>query len=527
MRGQLEGRTVLNLDRPRPRADHRPGALFAGTGYSALAQAAPLLVNVALTPVLIRRLGLDRFGLWSLVLLLLFTLTSLDGGVSASLARFYAYRGARGDRAGAGRLLLGSVLLFLAFGALVTGACLLLAPAVGLLHVAPRLQAEAAAVLRWLGPLLALALVSDSASSLLQAHGRFRALAGATVASCAAYGVGVLLWVRGGGALTALAAATAVRFAVLAAVALLLGRRHLAGGRPLLPARAERREFLGYALRMQLSGLTVFLNGEIDAFVIAALLPVRYVGIYAAGYQVAAALRSLPLYAFPPVLTRLTEVYAAGGTPAAVREYRLRQGHWLPAVLAYGAVTTVAAPFAVRAWLGPQLALAGAVAAVLLAGYSVHVALTGMRTCLVRAVGRPGLETRYSWFATVVNTLLTVPLALAFGTVGVVAATAVGLVAGSLRFVALCRPLLGADPERPAAADRPAGRLRLRPVVAGAAAVAVTVGGELPLLRLGWHGLLPLLLAGLPVLAGLTVAAAALGLLPGRSEPDSTGVEPS
>ncbi|MDH6108518.1 O-antigen/teichoic acid export membrane protein [Kitasatospora sp. MAP12-15] len=492
---------MLNLDRLRARSGGYAGGLFAGTGYSAVAQAAPLVVNVALTPVLIRRLGLDRFGLWSLVLVLLFTLTSLDGGVSASLARFYAFRGAHADRAGAGRLLVGSLALFLALGALVTGGCLLLAPAVGLLHISPQLHGEAVAVLRFLGPLLTLALVSDSAASLLQAHGRFRALAGATLGSCAVYAAGVLMLVHGGaGSLTVLAAVTALRFVVLAVTGLLLGARHLAIRRPLLPERAERREFTGYAVRMQLSGLTVFLNGEIDAFVIAALLPVRYVGMYAAGYQVAAALRSLPLYAFPPVLTRLTEVFARSGLPGAVREYQWRQARWLPAVLTYGAVTTVAAPFAVRAWLGPGLALSGAVAAVLLAGYSIHVALTGMRTCLVRAVGRPGLETRYSWLATVVNTVLTVPFALAFGMLGVVAATAVGLVAGSAYFVLLCRRFTGPRERRVSA----------RWSLVAALAATVTLAGELPVVLTGWHGTLPLLLAGLPVLAGLAVAAGAM-----------------
>jgi hypothetical protein len=45
-------------------------------------------------------------------------------------------------------------------------------------------------------------------------------------------------------------------------------------------------------------------------------------------------------------------------------------------------------------------------ATILLAGYIVHVGLTGMRTCYVRAVGRRGLETRYSFVWMVTNTAL-------------------------------------------------------------------------------------------------------------------------
>lgn len=480
------------------------GPLGAAVGFSALAQVAPLLTNLVLTPLLLHRLGLDRFGVWSLILVFLATLTVLDGGVGASLARFHAYHAAHGDRAGAGRLVLGSLVLFAALGALVTGLCLLLGPTiVAAVDVPPGLRDEARNLLLALGPLVTLALASNSAAALLQANTRFRALAIVQGGSCLVYAVAVAALVDPGRGLPLLAALTAGRYLLVTAGGLAVGARHVSVRRPLLPARSERREFWGYALRMQLSGFTVFLNGEVDAVVIAALLPVRYVGIYAAGYQAATALRSLPLYAVPPLLTRMTHVFAAHGLGGAAREFHLLQRRWLPAVLAYGVVTCAVVGLAVQVWLGPELALGGAVAAVLLVGYAVQVAFTGVRTCFVRAIGRPGYETRYSWGATVVNLVLTVPLTLLFGVVGVVLATSIGLVAGSVYFIVLCRRL----------ADLRERRLPARWLPATALATAVAVGGDVFVLRLGWHGVLPLLLAGVPVLVGLAVAAALL--LPG------------
>ncbi|WP_437073619.1 lipopolysaccharide biosynthesis protein [Streptomyces sp. enrichment culture] len=477
--------------------------MVPSVGFSALAQAAPLLTNLLLTPYLIGRLGLDRFGVWSLILVFLATLTVLDGGVGASLARFHAYHAARGDRDGTGRLVIGSLALFLCFGALVTVGCVLLAPtATAALDVPPRLREEAHRLLMALGPLLTLALASNSAVALLQAGGRFRALAAVSGGSCLVYAVAVTTLIEEGADLPLLAVLTAGRYLLVTVGGLAAGARQIRIRRPLLPTRAERREFGRYALRMQLSGFTVFLNGEIDALVVAGLLPVRYVGIYAAGYQAAMGLRSLPLFAIPPVLTRITHVYARHGLPGAVGEFHALQARWLPAALTYGVVTTAVVSVAVQVWLGPALALSGAVAAVLLAGYSVQVAFTGVRTCFVRAIGRPGYETRYSWAATVVNLALTVPFALLWGVVGVVLATAVGVAAGSLYFVALCRR---------AGLRRGDGRLPRRWLPATALAAALAVLGDLLVLELGWHGVLPLLLAGLPVLAGLAAATALLG----------------
>src|SRR5262249_14970454 len=68
----------------------RPGPFASRVGFNGLAQLSPILASVIVTPVLIHRLGSDRFGIWSFVLIVLSTLTSLDGGISASLARFFA-----------------------------------------------------------------------------------------------------------------------------------------------------------------------------------------------------------------------------------------------------------------------------------------------------------------------------------------------------------------------------------------------------------------------------------------------------
>ncbi|MEU9389980.1 oligosaccharide flippase family protein [Streptomyces sp. NPDC048324] len=487
--------------RPEPSSGHR---LLPNLGFSALAQAAPQITNLVLTPYLVHHLGLDRFGVWSLILVFLATLTVLDGGIGASLGRFHAYHAARADRAGTGRLVIGSLVAFVALGVLVAVLAMLLsATLVSVLDVPLRLRGDVRRLLTVLAPLLTLALTANSVSALLQANERFRALAGVSVGSCALYAVAVTVLVDQGGDLLLLALLTAGRYLLVTLVGLGAAAGHLRIQRPLLPLRAERHEFGAYAMRMQLSGFTVFLNGEIDALVVAALLPVRYVGIYAAGYQAAMGLRSLPLYAFPPILTRMTQVFTVRGLAGAAREFRTVQARWVPAVSAYSVVVTGWVGLAVPIWLGPGLGLSGAVAVVLMAGYSVQVALTGVRTCFVRATGRPGYETRYSWCSTVVNLLLTVPLALAFGVVGVVLGTAIGITAGSLYFVILCRRLAGLRDARLPSRWFPATLL----------AVAIAVLGTLPVLWLGWHGVLPLLLAGVPVLGGL--AAAGFLLLPG------------
>jgi O-antigen/teichoic acid export membrane protein len=480
----------------RPGGGARLPRVASRIGFNGIAQLIPLLVAFAVTPLLLHHLGLDRYGIWSLALAVLSTLAALDGGVSASLARFFALYGAREDRRAAGQLVTGALLVFALFGLVLTPPAIVLAPTiVHLLNIPHRLSGEAILVLRCLPALAALGLMSDATAALLEGNNRYRALAISTLASSITFAIAVVVLVGRGAHLRELLIATAVRYLVLGLASSMFALRHLTVGFPLLPSRTAISEVWRFSSRMQLSALTGLVNTELDALVIAAVLPVRYVGLYGIGLQAASAARSLPLYAFSPLLTVLARTFGRDGREVTAAAFRSLEARWLPAVLGYGAIAVAGVGFSVVVWLGPRYRLAGLAAAILLSGYIVHVALTGMRTCFVRAVGRPGLETRCSSVWTLGNAILTVPMALAGGLLGVVGATAITGIVASVYFVGLCRR-----------------QEHLAVVVPGrtwwyrlAVATGLTVIGELVVLQIGASGFFPLLLTGIPGLAGLLI----------------------
>jgi O-antigen/teichoic acid export membrane protein len=158
-------------------------------------------------------------------------------------------------------------------------------------------------------------------------------------------------------------------------------------------------------------------------------------------------------------------------------------------------VAVTAIGFTVPVWLGDGYVLSGLTAAILLTGFIIHVGFTGMRTCYVRAIGRPGLEARYSTAWTICNAFFTVPLALMAGMLGVVGATAGTGVLASVYFVGLCRrrerlPVILPD-----------GRWWLVAAVAG----CLTFAGELAVLRSGVHGFVGFALTAIPAAAGLGI----------------------
>jgi O-antigen/teichoic acid export membrane protein len=474
----------------------RPHEFAQRVGFNGVAQAAPLVATVAVTPLLIHRLGEDRFGIWSLVLVALSTLTTLDGGVSASLARFFAFHAAHADRVDAGRLLLGSGLVFAALGLVLTAVALPAAPLfVDLLKIPAHLHAEATLVFRCLPLILALALISDATASLLQGNGRFAALAATMVVSATAFVAAVVFLIGPTTSLGRVVLALGVRYGVAAGVGLALARGQVSFARPWLPDRSYVKDIARYASRMQVSSLAAFVNGELNSLVVAVMLPIRFVGVYGIGMQAASAARTLPLFAFPPALARLTTSFRLHGKQAASADFGGLDRMWLSGVTVYGGVATTAIVFSVPIWLGHRYLVSGVVAGILLVAYTLHVALTGMRTCYVRAIGRPGLETRYSILWTISNAVLLIPFAFVGEVVGVATATGVSAALSSLYFVRLCRREEGL----------PGAQVRFRLLGLTVLAAALTLLGEIGVRHLRLSGFPGLFATGVPPLASLAV----------------------
>jgi hypothetical protein len=59
----------------------KPSGFATRIGFNGLAQIAPIVAGLVITPLLIDRLGADRFGIWSFALIALNVLASLDGGI--------------------------------------------------------------------------------------------------------------------------------------------------------------------------------------------------------------------------------------------------------------------------------------------------------------------------------------------------------------------------------------------------------------------------------------------------------------
>jgi O-antigen/teichoic acid export membrane protein len=409
---------------------------------SGLAVAVPQFVTFLTTPHLLTALGPSGFGIWVLLQTTVLIAVTSDFGLSSSLARFLAVQRGRHDDAASTRLLV-TALLFVATVAGVLDLAIALAGPHVLNHLglAPAIRASVHGVIGPLCLVIPAAMLSGVAIAAAVAENRFQLVAGVVTISGAAYLVLVLTTVGTIGDLPRLTLESGGQATTVATVLTIAALRHTKRSWVNLLRAEERRELWRYARRLQLVSLAVLINTELDAVVIAVLLPLRDVGVFGIGAAAAAGVRALPLYAIPPIRTTLANTFGRIGRAGTVTEFILRHRQWLALTVPYGLITAVSTPYCVMAWLGRGYGNAGLVATILVVGFGVNVS-AAVASTLVQALGIAELESRYSVLSVIVNLALTVPLAIAFGLYGVVAATAIGAAGSTFYFYGLVRASL-------------------------------------------------------------------------------------
>lgn len=485
---------------PDPPRNGLVGLVLRGGAWQATAQLVPLAVNIGLTPVIISHFGVDRYGLYLLVSVINVVLAQVDGGIGGAALRFFSVHVGQSDRAATTRLLTTAATMVSAVSLVAFGAFYALArPVLHLFDIPRDLLPEGAFLLRTLVIISAVNVVRALFVAVLSAHQRF-ALPSLTMnLGHAIYVVGVLLTVTHGwglyGIAWTLAAQQVVATLLLVPAACRLLDRHSVG----FTTRAERREFLRYALHVQWSNIMLLVTLASDSLVIGASLPVRQVAYYATGANFALQMQNVPMNALPPIETLLGRALGERGEDSARREFEYLQRLWVMGATGWGVVAMAAAWFGVTAWLGASFQQSGSVAVIMLGGYLVTL-WGSVLNLWTQICGAPQLNARSATVAAVVNLALTIALVMPFGIIGTVTATAVSQVVAMVMLLRSARRRLS-GPTRSFFADVP-----VAPSIAAAAVVVATEWLARPLVPAGPLGLL---MSGVLAAPGLAVYAAA------------------
>lgn len=406
---QIEG-TSLN-------ASPRTVAKNAASGYATLALGA--LLGFLVTPILLRSLGHEGFGVWALALGTIAYLGLLELGLSVATTTRVAALESSGSSA-LSRILstaLALCLVIAGVGAFVTVALAWLFPV--LFDVPERLGAEARAAVLLLGGWQCLAFVVSVYSACLLGTGRMYLVNSRGFAVSSTVSVAQAALVLTGGGLIEIAAAQAVGGALTLAVFRREVRRHHPGVRITLRCadRSTAGRLLSLGWRNSISSISSTLAFGSDVVLVGLLLDPRAAAAYAValrGYTLLQRLASGVAGALGP-----SHAHAARheSSERRFRIFALGIGVSLAlATLAAGVVGTYASPL-LDLWLGDVPGSSAAILVALCFVLVLHMPGLGAYSLLMNSE-HAGELAKLTAAAAALNVMSSVLFTLALGAVG-------------------------------------------------------------------------------------------------------------
>jgi O-antigen/teichoic acid export membrane protein len=469
---------------------------MANTGWNLAGQLVPLLVGLAVLPLLIRALGLDRYGFLTLVWVLVGYASVFDFGIARVLIRVVALRLARGDEAGAHHVARVGMTFLGLFGLLVGGAFALGSGwLVGhVVKLPPELQGEALHAMWLLAASIPFVMLTTGYSGVLSAYQQFRGQNLMRAAMGVASYAGPLLVALSVNRLDALVAfILLMRAAATGAHAWLARRNCHYVFTPLAPDAPSTRELFSLGGWVSVSNVVGPILSYLDRLLLGALVPVRLVAFYATPFDLVSRASILP-YA---MMSALFPAAAAvePGSEAARRMMLDSLRHLYVLMLPIVFCLIVLARPGLQIWLGDEFAGHGALVLQLLAVGVFLNTLAQAPATLIQAAGQPRVMALLHLAELPVFVGMLVGLTLRYGIVGTAVAACLRSTADALAVLLLAARDLapGAIPWRsalrPVAVALALCLMALWPST-GAAALGVMALGLACFVAYAWNRLL-------------------------------------
>jgi O-antigen/teichoic acid export membrane protein len=378
--------------------EHAPRRGVALNSFWNLAgQTSPLLIAAFAIPVLIRQLGVDRFGVLTLAWILVGYLGLLDLGIGRAITKLLAEKMALGDSGAASSLIGTAIFSMMLLGVLLGGVLCALAPwlAHSALKVPAPLQSETMRSLYLMAIAIPFVTLANGFRGMLEAQQSF----------------GVINVLRVGlGAVTYLGPLAVVPFSrnLVPVVATLVGARLISCGlhfwlcKRLIPAfsldvdwnHKSLRELLSFGGWISVSNIISPIMVYLDRFLIGSLISMAAVAYYTTPFELVTKLWVIPTSLVSVLFPAFSETLAVGNNDRASLLYEGGVSSILAMLFPLTLVVVLFAPEALHLWLGTEFARrSGPVLQILAIGVFIN-SLANVPYALLQASGRPDLTAK-------------------------------------------------------------------------------------------------------------------------------------
>jgi O-antigen/teichoic acid export membrane protein len=387
---------TANLDASPAFAPRRRGVAL-NTLWNLAGQSSPLLLAAFAIPILIRDLGVDRFGVLTLAWILVGYFSFFDLGIGRATTKLLAEKIALGDSRGAGSLIWTTIFSMLCLGTCFGGLLFALAPwlSSSALKIPLPLQSETLRSLYWLAIAVPVVTLTCGLRGMLEAQQSFGVVSALRVAL---------------GFITYLGPLAVLPFSrsLFSVVMTLVAARFVSCGlhfwfcKRCIPVffqgfawdRESFNELLGFGSWLTASNIISPIMVYLDRFLIGSLISISAVAYYTTPSELVTKLWVIPSALAGVLFPAFSETLAVNNQDRATSLYENGVGSTFVILFPFILVTIVLAPEGLRFWLGADFARHSAVILQILAIGVFANSLANMPYALLQASGRPDLTAK-------------------------------------------------------------------------------------------------------------------------------------
>lgn len=403
-----------------------------------------MLVGFLLMPYLISKLGVEQFGVWPLVFPLTRYLDLLDLGASTATVKYIAEYYTRRDYGAINGIVNTGFAFYITLGLILTTTVIASNEVIlSLLRIPPNLLDEARFVLLGGAIILSLSNAFGVFQSVTVGLQRMDISNAITLAASVPDLIGTIVFLELGFGLRGLIYKEALVFIVSSSLSLFYAFRLLPSLQVSL--RFCRKEslqiLLGYGIKVQISKLADFASSQVNKILLGYFLGLGFVTFYELGSKVVLSTKRISRVVTSAIMPAASEIDAKQDSQTLLLLYSRGSKYLILAAAPAFALIAATAPLLMRLWMGPGYELSVLAIQLLALGHFVHL-LTGIGTMIVKGIGRPEYETRYTLLLLFINISFGAVLTAKLGFAGVLIATSLSLLTTSLYFMVIIHRLL-------------------------------------------------------------------------------------
>jgi len=421
------------------------GKIVRNTFFNMFGRFWGFLVAFIVTPYVISRLGLERFGIWAIVGAVTGYFGLLDLGIGSAFVKYIAQFYSRREYGKVNELISTGMVFYALFSAailILSFACI--NPVFSFFRIPPGSWAETRFV--FIISMLTFCVTSTFSGYAAVVSGLQRMDIQNILAFFFSllYVMGTVIFLEIGWGLRGLVVNNAIVAVLVVAVNAVIARRLLPELAFSLKAINRRmfQELLGFGVRIQIARLESVFTFQADKLIIGHFFAMGMVSMYQLGSSVVMKAREVPLMLVSALLPAVSEMDANHDT-GRLRELYQRGTKYLALVvmplLVFLFVNAGAVMFA---WMGLGYSSSAVIIRILCPCYLINV-MTGVASAVAVGSGRPGLLTRAALAQFCGNVILSIFLVRVIGYTGVAVATLVTLSLSSLWFMWMVNRFLG------------------------------------------------------------------------------------